>query len=411
MAKNPKFINKKQWEKGLFKLFMGSFGNLATTDRIKIRRKTTTGLLSINAIHKYVPVMTYWMAEGVKTMKERKRFDFMEIINAVTFHIAMGAFFGNDMKNLPTKKFDYEHSDGTIKGYPLSEFFVHINVDTVTEFVHPVTNLFTFVSDKNLINPWKRNGRNLLKFRNAIKEMAKESKDPNSLWSILRDHDELTEEEKFLDLFLFIVAGADTTAHTLCSLMYLLRKNPDKLAKLRAELEKNGITGGPNIEEQITFEKILEIDYLSYVFKEALRMDTAVPFSFYYEAAQKTKICGVPLDKGTLIKFSFTEAHYTKDLWLKPLEFIPERFDTESEFYKESKAQGKIFNSYSRRSFGLGPRKCPGESFAHLSVRVVVAYMVSMMDYDMDEELLKRNDVGFAMGSHIKPMMNVRERS
>eukprot|EP00343_Euplotes_focardii_P008025 CAMPEP_0205819602 /NCGR_PEP_ID=MMETSP0206-20130828/2041_1 /ASSEMBLY_ACC=CAM_ASM_000279 /TAXON_ID=36767 /ORGANISM="Euplotes focardii, Strain TN1" /LENGTH=342 /DNA_ID=CAMNT_0053113393 /DNA_START=531 /DNA_END=1559 /DNA_ORIENTATION=- len=342
-------------------------------------------------------------------MKEKKKWDFMEIINAVTFHLAMGAFFGNDMQNLPTQKFDYEHSNGTVKGYPLSEFFVHLNVDCVTEFVHPVTNLFTFISDKNLINPWKRNGRNLTKFREAIKDMAIGSKDPNSLWAILRDHKELTDDEKFNDLFLFIVAGSDTTAHTLCSFMYLLKKSPEKLAKLKVELAKHGITGGDNVEEQITFENILDVDYLSYCFKEALRMDTAVPFSFYYQAKCKTNICNVPVDKGTLIKFSFTEAHYNKDTWLEPLKFIPERFDTESEFYQESKKQGKIFNSYSRRSFGLGPRKCPGESFAHLSVRIVVAYMVTMMDYDMEQKLLDSTNVGFAMGSHIKPIMTLKE--
>ena len=408
VSMSPAKIDKMRWEKGLFKIFRGSLANFPTSDKIKHRRKTTSNFLGIGSASRFVSVMFDNVERGVNIMKEKKRFDFMEEINAITFQLTMGSFFGNDIKNLPTEKFDYEKSDGTIDKLTLSAFFVQLSLDVVAEFVHPLNNIFPIINKKNLINPFRRNGRNLNKFRDTVKEMAKASKDTNSLWSVLKNNDELTEEEKFNDVFLFIVGGSDTTAHLMAALMYLLKKYPEKLEKLKEELKKHGITGGPNIKEQITFEKLVEIDYLTCIFKEALRMDTAVQFSFYYEAKRKIKLCGIPLEKGTMMKMSFIEAHYSEEYWLEPRKFIPERFDTNSDFYKESKKQGKIFNTYSRRSFGLGPRKCPGESFSLLTTKVLVAYMVTMMDYDVDQELLDNEDVGFALGSHFKPMFTIK---
>ena len=407
VAMMPTKVDKVRWEKGLFKLFQGSFSNFPTSELMKQRRRTASSLLGVNKTAKYLPVVISNIERGVEIMKKKGRCDFMEEINAVAFHLAVGSFFGRDIDNLPTEKFMYEHGDRTAY-YTLSEYFVNLNLDIIPEFVHPVTNLFPPVNSKNLINPWKRNQRNLLRFRGIIREMAEKSKDKESLWHILGGQEGVSPDDCFNDLFLFIIGGSDTTSHNLVSFMYLIKKNPECFKKLKEELTRYGITGGPNVKDQITFETLLDIDYLTYLFKETLRMDTAVQFSFYYQAKKKIKLCGVPLEKGTIIKNSFTEGHYSEDHWLEPRKFVPERFDTDSDFFKESQKQGKVFNSYSRRSFGLGPRKCPGESFALLAFKAMVAYLTTMMEFDIDKELLESDSVGFALGSHQKLMMNVK---
>ena len=71
-----------------------------------------------------------------------------------------------------------------------------------------------------------------------------------------------------------IGAGSDTTAISLSAALYYLYRHPDKLAKLRDEIDTmadNGLVSDP-----ITFQQAQSMPYLQAVIKETLRVHPAV---------------------------------------------------------------------------------------------------------------------------------------
>ncbi|WAO91407.1 Hypothetical protein NCS54_00887500 [Fusarium falciforme] len=71
-----------------------------------------------------------------------------------------------------------------------------------------------------------------------------------------------------------IEAGSDTTAVALSSALYLLYSNPDKLAKLRKEIDIKAADG--SISDPLTFQEAQNMTYLQAVMKETLRLHPAV---------------------------------------------------------------------------------------------------------------------------------------
>ena len=84
-------------------------------------------------------------------------------------------------------------------------------------------------------------------------------------------------------------------------------------------------------------------------------------------------------------------------------EFIPERFDPESEYFNKPKSENGVEASKSRAfmnvAFSYGERKCPGQAFALLEIKVTLIYLLTHFDFDVCEQLLSKESVGFAIGT------------
>jgi hypothetical protein len=66
-----------------------------------------------------------------------------------------------------------------------------------------------------------------------------------------------------------IIAGSDTTAIILCSILYYLIKYPRTMEKLRAEIREKEEKG--EYSEKVTFKESLGMPYFQAVMKEAMR--------------------------------------------------------------------------------------------------------------------------------------------
>ena len=215
------------------------------------------------------------------------------------------------------------------------------------------------------------------------------------------------------DLVMLMVAGTDTSSHTIASLLYFLKKYPKTEEKLIAEMEKVGLVYGTETSG-ITMEKVQEVDYLNYVVKEAMRIDTPTVDTFGYEAYDNVKICNVSIPKGTLIRLDISSTHFNSNEWHSPTQFIPERFDPESDYFfkpnknNEGKKEPRSANTW--LTFSTGLRGCPGQSLAMLEVKIIVTYILLNFEYEVEPELLENDNVGFGLGSHFKLNLKVNKR-
>ena len=231
--------------------------------------------------------------------------------------------------------------------------------------------------------------------------------DENSVCKQVLKLKEYTYDEMFEDLVTIVVAGTETTSRTIISCLYYLKKNQDKLDLVMKDLKTHGFDKNYDFTK-LHIDDILKLEYLPYVIKEGLRIDSPVVEVFNYYTYDDITICDVPIPKGTYIKLDLYAGHYNKNNWLNPRDFEPDRHNPESEYYKKQESLGKKPHTYSRRSFGHGKRACPGQTLAILKIKIALIYMLSNYNYDVEQELLDNDGAGFGAGSLIEPMFSIK---
>lgn len=103
-----------------------------------------------------------------------------------------------------------------------------------------------------------------------------------------------SEDQRISDTILFLLAGYDTTAHSLCWVLIELLSNPSTLSSLLEELDK--VAWG----ESVLQERGSELKHLSYCIKEAGRMWPVVGAGIYSTNKQGLSLCGCHTPKGSV---------------------------------------------------------------------------------------------------------------
>lgn len=118
-------------------------------------------------------------------------------------------------------------------------------------------------------------------------------------------------------------AGAVTTAWTLTVEMYHLTVNPEKLARLRTEI--NGLMPDPHRPAKL--QQLEKLPYLTAVIMESLRLSNGVSTrlariapdrSIYFQEWE--------IPKGTPVGMTSTLIHQNPEIFPEPYEFVPERW-------------------------------------------------------------------------------------
>lgn len=129
-----------------------------------------------------------------------------------------------------------------------------------------------------------------------------------------------------------IIAGSDTTAVSLSSILYNLLRYPATLQKLREEIstfQGDGRASTP----YITFKESQEMPYLQAVIKEALRMHAATGLPLWRVVPEGgAEICGQYFPAGTTVGLNTWVAHYSEEVFGPDAAvFRPERWIESSE--------------------------------------------------------------------------------
>ncbi|KAF8200949.1 cytochrome P450 [Pholiota molesta] len=139
----------------------------------------------------------------------------------------------------------------------------------------------------------------------------------------------LTESELIGNIYIFLVAGHETTAHTLCFTFALLALYPDEQEKLYEHIKSILVDGADP-----TYEQMPLLTYSSAVFYETLRMFPPVTGVPKFAAEDTTLTASnshgetmtVPIPKGTDITLNVPGLHYNPRYWEDPHTFKPSRF-------------------------------------------------------------------------------------
>ncbi|KAJ0124859.1 hypothetical protein J7T55_006202 [Diaporthe amygdali] len=178
---------------------------------------------------------------------------------------------------------------------------------------------------------------------------------------------------------IFMLAGHDTTASTLCFIYHLLNKNQQALETIRAEHDdvfgketdavRAKISSNPQLLNQLPFTAA--------VIKETLRLfppvGTVRQGSEDFFLTHPDTGIRYPT-KGMMIFSCSIASQRTEQFWPRPNEFVPERW-----FAKEGEPFYVRKNAF--RPFELGPRNCIGQELAQLELKAILA--MTIRDFDI----------------------------
>ncbi|KAL1760658.1 cytochrome P450 [Schizophyllum commune] len=188
----------------------------------------------------------------------------------------------------------------------------------------------------------------------------------------------MSNREILSNIFIFLEAGHETIAHTLCFAFALLALYPDKQEKVYEEIK--AVSG--EIGSVPQYADMHKYAYTLAVLYETLRMFPPV-VTVPKVSAQDQVVTGkrlsdgskveVPCPTGTSVHFTVVGLHNNPEYWDSPEEFRPERFLGD-------------YNKDAFVPFSAGARACLGRKFAETEGVAMMVSLISRYQFEVMEE-------------------------
>ena len=185
-----------------------------------------------------------------------------------------------------------------------------------------------------------------------------------------------------MDLF---IAGSETTSKSLLFSIASLMRHPDVQTKVHADLDK--LEG----EEMVTLRHRGRLAYVEATMSEVWRTCNIAPFGPPRHAHQETRLGDKMIPAGAQVMYNTFSLHMDP-VWGDPEQFRPERFLESGDFR----------NNEMLNPFGIGRRRCLGETLARMENFVFFANIFKTFKFSLtsssDGPPSLEPDVGFTNG-------------
>ncbi|NOT10689.1 MAG: cytochrome P450 [Methylococcaceae bacterium] len=187
----------------------------------------------------------------------------------------------------------------------------------------------------------------------------------NFLEALLLARDEAGEGLSNLEIqgniITMLLAGEDTTAHTLSWLLYLITEHPAVQHKMQQEAD--AVMGADRLPQDMGV--IEQFNYIEAVAQETLRLKSVTPLLFM-EPIKDVEIAGISIPKGTSLMLINRFGALQEENFTGAHNFRPER-------WLEATPAACNHNRNASAPFGAGPRFCPGRNLALLEIKMAMA--------------------------------------
>jgi cytochrome P450 len=177
----------------------------------------------------------------------------------------------------------------------------------------------------------------------------------------------IDDERVAANVLTMLLAGEDTTAHTLGWLLHLLHRH--RAAMARACEEARRVVAR---HDGLTPECLAELDYIDACIHETMRLKPVAPF-IVVEALRDTCVGDVQVPRGTLLWGAMRYDGLQDRYFAGAASFEPTRWLGE-----EGAGSGKRVTM----PFGAGPRICPGRYLALTEMKMLLAMLFAHFEID-----------------------------
>jgi cytochrome P450 len=166
-----------------------------------------------------------------------------------------------------------------------------------------------------------------------------------------------------------LAAGFETTAGAMFWTLYLLARDGEEQARVRAEIQADPPSAS-------LADVARRWPRLRRAVLEALRLYPSAPLLFR-TALQPDKLLDVDVPVGSIVIIAPWIVHRHRKLWDRPEAFMPDRFEGKE---REYLAGGAYL------PFGAGPRICIGAAFALTEASIMLASVLERHEVRLDDE-------------------------
>jgi cytochrome P450 len=168
-----------------------------------------------------------------------------------------------------------------------------------------------------------------------------------------------------------LLAGEDTTAHSIAWMVHLLWRHPAALQRARDEVRRVVAADAP-----ATLEQLAQLDYLDACVDETMRLKPVAPI-LPLEAMHDLTVGDVQVPAGYVV-INLMRLDSLDDAQVpRAAEFLPER-------WLDGGGPAQLAGVARRSSmpFGAGPRICPGRYLALLEMKLAMVALLGHFDID-----------------------------
>jgi cytochrome P450 len=297
--------------------------------------------------------------------REQRTLDLQTELMRYTVDTVAGLAFGSDINTL--------ESDGVVIQQHLDRIFPALYRRVMS--VLPTWRWVKLPADRALERSVAEVKRAIAGFIAQARERlradpARRSAPPNLLEAMIvaaEDGAGIGDEQVAANVLTMLLAGEDTTAHTLGWLLHLLHRHP--VAMKRACEEVRRVAAG---HDALAPEQLAQLEFIDACIHETMRLKPVAPF-IVIEALRETRLGDVQVPKGTLLWCAMRADGLDERHFERPEAFDPERW------------LGDAAPSNAKRvtmPFGSGPRMCPGRYLALTEMKMLLAMLLAHFDID-----------------------------
>lgn len=211
-------------------------------------------------------------------------------------------------------------------------------------------------------------------------EKGQTGKDQLSKWIAVKDSDatKLSTRDIIVQTSGNVFAGSDTTTIALRAIFYHLMRNPSKMTKSVAEIDR--AQKGGQIGDPISYkDSTTHLPYTQAVIKEAMRIHPSVGLLLERHVPPGgVEICERHIPAGTIVGVNAWVVHHDPAVFPEPDKFHPERW-IESGPDELKRMEASFF------AFGAGSRTCIGKNFSLMEMSKVVPLLLRRYRVELEE--------------------------
>lgn len=324
-----------------------------------------------------------------RTVEEGIDSDIVQDLTRFTVDVTTSLVFGTDMNTLEAGEDAIQNHLGVI--FPMLAYRINA--------LFPYWRYVKLPQDYRL----ERSLRAVRTFAERMIENARDkmrrspdSAPANLLEAMLAARDEpqsgFSDDDVYANVLTMLLAGEDTTAHSLAWAMYILAGKPE----LQSELHRAAVEVLGEAQLPANFEETTRLGLFEGVAFEAMRMRTVTPMLFL-EANEDTELADIEVPKGTRIFLLTRPSSLDANNYRDPTAFDPDRWTGRRELREGHNAQAFMH-------FGAGPRFCPGRYLATLEMKMVLAMLARnfSISYAEDPDLTQERFAFTMMPSRLR---------
>ncbi|KAF7803944.1 ent-kaurenoic acid oxidase 2 [Senna tora] len=377
-----------------------SFVSISYEEHKRLRRLTSSSINGMEALTLYLGFIQENVRSSLEKWTERGEIEFLTELRKLTFKIIMHIFLSSESESvMEALEREYTTLNHGVRamGINLPGFAYH-------KALKARKNLVAIF--QTIVNE-RRNQRE--------ENLCGQTKDMmDALMDVEDENGRKLSDEEIIDVMtMYLNAGHESSGHITMWTTIFLQKHPEYFQMAKAEQEEI-IKKRPPTQKGLTLKEIRQMDFLSKVIDETLRVIT-FSLTVFREAKSDVNIngqfltslfCeyqnslhlrhlngGYTIPKGWKILVWFRSVHLDPEIYPNPKEFNPFRWNNSTH------KAGEFL------PFGAGSRLCPGNDLAKMEVTVFLHHF--LLNYQL-EQLNPKCAVRYL--PHTRPMDNCLAR-